>query len=189
MILSGAEDLRVIKTIESIKDAFSQLLVQKKMNEITVTELCQLARINKKTFYRYYHSLEELVGEMNQELTRDLLSRTKGLSLPEDLEEFSRIYLTFSAEQDQAFENFMRSGGLYPLRDRLVRDMTVEIWERSAQFRRLSRLEQDLLMAMTMGILLRAYQVWAADDKKQPIETVAETAWRLLKNGIEGFFQ
>ena len=51
MILTGNEDLRVQKTIESVKSAFHELILEKDYEKITVKELCERARINKKTFY------------------------------------------------------------------------------------------------------------------------------------------
>ena len=51
MILTGNEDLRVQKTIESVKSAFDELVLEKDYEKITVKELCERARINKKTFY------------------------------------------------------------------------------------------------------------------------------------------
>ena len=44
-------DIRVEKTRRSIRDAFMQLRVRKEPEEMTVKELCAVARINKSTFY------------------------------------------------------------------------------------------------------------------------------------------
>ena len=54
MILTGHEDLRIVKTIEGIKTAFEELICEKDYEKITVKELCDKARINKKTFYHYH---------------------------------------------------------------------------------------------------------------------------------------
>ena len=64
MILTGSEDLRVIKTIEAIKSSFEALICEKEYEKITVKELCDRARINKKTFYNYYPTLDDLLSEM-----------------------------------------------------------------------------------------------------------------------------
>ncbi len=69
MILSGNEDLRVQKTIEAICAAFEKLLLEKDYDKISVTELCKLARISKKTFYVYYEDLDSLLEEMQKKLS------------------------------------------------------------------------------------------------------------------------
>jgi len=67
MILTGNEDLRVQRTIESIKKAFEELICEMDYEKIKVTELCSRAKINKKTFYIYYPSLDDLLAEIQLE--------------------------------------------------------------------------------------------------------------------------
>lgn len=55
MILTGQEDLRVVKTIEGIKSAFEELISQKDFEKITVKELSAKARINKKNILPLLH--------------------------------------------------------------------------------------------------------------------------------------
>ena len=50
MILTGHEDLRVVKTVEGIKKAFKELICEKDYGKITVKELSDRARINKRLF-------------------------------------------------------------------------------------------------------------------------------------------
>ena len=53
-------DLRVIKTRESIERAFLELLSVKPLNKITVLELSRAARIHKSTFYLHYLEMPDL---------------------------------------------------------------------------------------------------------------------------------
>ena len=48
MILTGSEDLRVRRTIDSIKSVFEQMICEMDYGKIRVTELCSRAMINKK---------------------------------------------------------------------------------------------------------------------------------------------
>ncbi len=57
-------DLRVIKTKENIWDAFIQLLREKPLENITVTELAKKARISKGTFYLHYQDIYALYDEV-----------------------------------------------------------------------------------------------------------------------------
>ncbi|WPG32940.1 TetR/AcrR family transcriptional regulator [Lactiplantibacillus plantarum] len=64
MQVSQYQDLRVQRTINSIYDAFKRLICEKEYSKITVTELAKMAQINKKTFYRYYPTLDDLLIEL-----------------------------------------------------------------------------------------------------------------------------
>lgn len=47
-------DKRVLNTKETITRVFSELLKEKSIDEISVTEICQKAKINRGTFYSHY---------------------------------------------------------------------------------------------------------------------------------------
>lgn len=47
-------DLRVVKTYTALTNAFYQLLSEKKFEEITVNELCNLAFVRRATFYKHF---------------------------------------------------------------------------------------------------------------------------------------
>ena len=54
------KDLRVIKTKERIESAMLELLKNKPLDKITVTELARIAMINKGTFYLHYQDIFDL---------------------------------------------------------------------------------------------------------------------------------
>ena len=53
-------DLRVIKTRESIEQAFLALLAKKPLGKISIVELAREARINKGTFYLHFTDIFDL---------------------------------------------------------------------------------------------------------------------------------
>ena len=66
-------DLRVQKTRSSIINAFIQLRSQKPIEKITVTELSNLAMINKATFYKHYKDIYDLSESLENELIASTL--------------------------------------------------------------------------------------------------------------------
>lgn len=60
-------------TIEMIKQSFLQLLESKKLAQITVTEICKQADINRGTFYLHYKDPYELFEKMQQEIIAEVL--------------------------------------------------------------------------------------------------------------------
>jgi len=61
-------DARVRYTQRVIKDSFLQLLKEKPVNKITVKELCELAELNRATFYSHYSDCFALMESIEQEL-------------------------------------------------------------------------------------------------------------------------
>lgn len=65
-------DARVRYTKKVIRDTFFSLLREKNVKQITVTELCEKAEINRATFYKHYRDafdlLEQIEGDALEHL-------------------------------------------------------------------------------------------------------------------------
>ena len=70
-------DLRIVKTRTNIKNSLIDLLAEKNVSKITVTELAEKAMINRKTFYRHYHTVQDVVDDINYDIVNDVISYAK----------------------------------------------------------------------------------------------------------------
>ena len=61
-------DRRTKYTLTTIKDSMLKLMEKKDISKITVTELCNLADINRATFYKYYVDIYDLIEKIELEL-------------------------------------------------------------------------------------------------------------------------
>lgn len=69
--MANPTDLRVIKTRQTIRNALSSLMSEMELSDITITALCSRAQINRKTFYRHYRSISDVITEFENELLAD----------------------------------------------------------------------------------------------------------------------
>lgn len=189
MILTGNEDLRVVKTIEGIKQAFEELICEKDYPKITVKELCDRARINKKTFYHYYETLDALLTELQQELSQDYLKRISKYKLPDDLDKVNREFFLYSASQSLAYEKITCSASYFMIRDDMISEVNEAGWGSSRKYRSLSDFEKKLLMSFVNETVLCAYRQWVEDGKKMPVEEVIKITNRAVLGGVNGFFR
>ena len=74
-----ARDYRVRVTQKLIREAFTGLLKQKPIQSISIKELCELAGINRGTFYAHYRDIYDLRGKIEDEMYRDVLDALKPL--------------------------------------------------------------------------------------------------------------
>ena len=189
MILKGNEDLRVVKTIEGIKAAFEELICEKEYEKITVKELCDRARINKKTFYHYYETLDALLAEMQVEMSTEYIERIKGFVLPDELDKVNREFFVFSAEQGLAYEKITCSGAYHSIRDEMIESVNDAGWSKSKKYQKLNDYEKKLLMGFVNNAVLTAYRHWVEDGKNIPLEDVIEMTNRIVLGGVKGFFR
>lgn len=189
MILTGQEDLRVVKTIEGIKSAFEELISQKDFEKITVKELSEKARINKKTFYRYYTDLYDLLAEMQLELSSGYLERIKNYHLPEQLAEVTREFFLYSNEQGEAYEKITCSGSYEYIRNKMISQVNDKSWNKSNTFQNLSDFDKRIIVNYANTVTLEIYKQWILSGKELGLNEVIDRAIVLTNSGVQGFFK
>ena len=66
-------DVRIIKTKERLKRALLDLLAERGLDEISISEVCDKAGVNRNTFYSHYLSVKELLEEIEAQFLEDLM--------------------------------------------------------------------------------------------------------------------
>lgn len=95
-------DKRIQKTKYAIRKAFMELLQKKPLEKITVKELCELAYINKSTFYSHYEDIYALSDALEYEMVLEIVS-----SIPKDLDYNLSNPEVFTREVTLAFAKHM----------------------------------------------------------------------------------
>lgn len=57
-----------------IEKAFVELLQEKEVNDISVTQICQLAHVNRTTFYAHYLDIFDLIDKIGERMIADFHS-------------------------------------------------------------------------------------------------------------------
>lgn len=100
-------DLRVVKTREAIRSALIELLSHKDLQDIRVREICDIARINRVTFYAHYKDIYDLVEQLCQPVADNLyqvmLDETRDPQLLLDQFEYFRNWLISMSNVDDKY--------------------------------------------------------------------------------------
>lgn len=118
-------DLRIVKTRKSIREAFLELRAQHGLEKIKVTKLCELALINKTTFYKHYQDVYALSEEIENETIISIMDNFEHLnSLFSDPDEFMKgLYYAFKSQEELVLILF--SGRMNVLIDKVERQLMV----------------------------------------------------------------
>lgn len=65
-------DQRVIITKMMLKEALLKLLHTRRLNKITITDLCRESGINRATFYRHYEEPKDILNEIRYSIFEDI---------------------------------------------------------------------------------------------------------------------
>lgn len=184
MRITGYEDLRVQRTIKNIYDAFEELIVDKDYSKITVTELAKKAMINKKTFYRYYPTLDDLLAEMQARYSQRYLEIIKDFQYPRDIKKSVRAFFEYSAKQGSAYDKITINGSYSGIRQQMIDTVMKKTWGSSSQFKQMSNFEKKVLLNFVEKTGLDIYIQWVKDGRREDLEDVILYAQALMHGGI-----
>lgn len=93
------ENQRVRLTKQLLKNALTELLKEKRLDKITIYELCNKAQINRTTFYKYYGNQYELMDEIQEEFYQSL-EESMMINDPEQAESLTDILRYVDANRE-----------------------------------------------------------------------------------------
>lgn len=193
--MSNPTDLRVIKTRQTIRNTLISLMAEKELSDITISELSARAQINRKTFYRHYRSISDVVTEFEDELLSDFSdilksSNTSIFDIGSMLREISALI----SSNEEYFVKLMKlnpelfSGG----RVKAMLRRAVEI-----ALRDVCKItdEQTLhaLSEFTISGVLSLYSEWfeakaaPGGDCAISLDAIAEISRKMVTDGLKGF--
>ena len=91
------------ETVKRIDEAFVSLLQEKSLHEIEISELCELAQINRSTFYAHYDDVTALADAFVEQTEKMVQS------LPHPEDDYSWIF-TCIKEQPRHFAAYFKLG-------------------------------------------------------------------------------
>lgn len=159
------KDLRVLKTRRCIRNALMELLAEKPISKITITELCQRAQINRKTFYHHYTTISEIETELEREILDEFSHGFSNGSISDVKSVFSAVGSVIGERRDF----FRRLTKYNPdvfnngrLKEALCRMITAVMKNKGAAVD-----EQTLKMAADFAVsgVFALYAQWFENDK------------------------
>ena len=98
-------DARVRYTRMMIQQTFLDLLKKKPISKITVKEICDIAQINRATFYKHYQDPYDLLEQLQNEAIQGLLDMIEASS-EKSTEQILLSILTIMKENKDMFKKF-----------------------------------------------------------------------------------
>lgn len=180
-------DRRVLYTKMFLKESLLDLMKEKPIDKITPTELCRRAEINRNTFYKHYYTTRDLLQEIEDEFSAQIveslgakLHQNDTLQLLQqicqivlDKKEFCKILL--SANGDPAFMQDVIMLG---------KGFILQSWEEMGVL--LNEEKMEIAFAFIISGSVAIMRTWAAGDMSIPPQEIAELINRLTLSGISG---
>ena len=180
-------DRRVLYTKMFLKESLLELMKEKPVDKITPTELCRHAGINRNTFYSHYYSTRDVLVEIEEEFSNEMIVSLENKSSEADSKallgevclkiydkkDFCKILL--SENGDSAFLQKVISLGKAPV---------VSSWKNSGV--EVKDEDMEMLFTFVVNGSIAILRKWAADDMLIPPAEIAQMINRISSGGISG---
>lgn len=180
-------DLRYIKTEKLIQKTFREMILEMDYTQITIKELTERAKINRKTFYLHYNSLDSLLEVCQTKLYDKLLQPISDIHLPTDLEKLIHHMFTLWNISDEADRKILYSRGNFPIGKSPGDYARKSMFHLSCSDGYLSKYNTqqiELIDAYLNGIFTFIYYQWEANSREMPFEDVVSLITQLILHGF-----
>lgn len=177
-------DLRVMKTKRAIHTAFAELLTEKNMDDITVTDIASRAMINRKTFYNNYRGVYELVDELENEVIRTFETAMQGIDFIENpYAVFVKLTEIINSDMD-FYGALLRSSRNAGLAHKIRQTLQQKAQDMFASRVELPPDQMEVMMNYSISGIVAVYQSWFNSERRQLIEEVSDIVSRMCLAGL-----
>lgn len=174
-----------VPATRALRRAFATLAATTDYDSITVSAVCAEARLNRKTFYRYFANIEDLLTHIKASLVAEYLERVEGTRIPEDLRVIAREFFLFSAEKGPAYDRIIVADPGGPVRREFIHQVMAERWRGAPAFAHLSDDEQSVVISFAISTGIDVYRKWVRLGRSIDVERMIELYQAMLIGGIE----
>jgi AcrR family transcriptional regulator len=180
-------DKRIINTKKKLTNTLLILIKDKRIQDITVLELCKQAKINRTTFYKYYKDVEDLVNKTEDSLL---------VELEQNIEDIKRNYLiSFTgkiieaiSEKKEIYTKLLGQNGDHTFLRKilsLVYEPSIEEWQKLLKKASREDLEKiyNFIVDGTIGIV----ENWIKEGCKDEPANIAIFINKICMSGLSSF--
>ena len=167
-------DRRVRKTKKQLRECLTRLLKEKKVQDITVRELTDMADLNRGTFYLHYRDVFDLLEKTENELLDEfnsLMYRHNAQDLTKDNSDL--VYILLGENGDLNFVNRLKH---------LVREKCLQDW--MEVFRSGNSAFFEAYYSFIVSGCVGLVQYWLQTGLTESPEELATLAEKIINQGI-----
>ena len=156
-------DLRIQRTKRNIYNAFIELRAKKPLEKITITELAELAVINKATFYTHYQDIYDLSEQLENEA---ILTVLNDIPNPQNLvlnpkQAVFELYTAITS-QGTLFRILFSGSRQHILLEKIEKHLKARIYDFFPEYK--NNLEKEVLLSVLIQGCFRTFSAYQEQD-------------------------
>lgn len=185
-------DKRVLKTKRAIFTAFAELLSEKDLSHITITDIANKADINRKTFYNYYTNIYEVMEEIENLTVSTFEKRLDEIEF-EDMSSFiNQLFIQFTETINsdlEFFSHLFKTNNRSILIVKIVDALKEYIMKRIEEKQEIDVDTFNMIADFCVPGIISVYMSWFVSNQSISIETLSSRLTKLILNGTLSFLE
>ena len=168
-------DARVRYTKNVLRDSLITLLKDKPIQEVTVKELCEMAQINRATFYAHYTNPYDLLDQIENELFEEMSNKVIKKFTQDSLKEIMTLAFDIIADNIELCRVLFSENGNKRFLDRimnLARETSISSWK--AMYPHATKHQIEFLFAFIISGSVAVLEHWVRIGMKETPVDLAE---------------
>lgn len=167
--MSTKLDRRKKYTRKVLKESLITLLSQKPISEITVKEVCEIADINRSTFYTHYSDQYDLLSKIEEEITEDMDRYLHSYSYEREEESIlmTEKILEYVTENKLMFQTLLNKDSVPTFEKRMMELTQRFMMNNGIKNQHLKKKESEYLSTFVISGAIHVIKDWIDNDMDQ----------------------
>lgn len=189
--LKQREDRRVRYTRMVLRESLVRLLAQKTVAQVSVTELCEMADINRATFYAHYSDPQDLLRSIESELIDDINTFLATFSFDGGDAPVGLLQQVFSyiKENHQVCAVLLADNGDIAFQRKVAGIVSAQCIKRLTDERRADARAAEYIYLYASTGSVGLIQRWLADGMRETPAEMAALVSALVSRGMSAFYE
>lgn len=181
-------DRRVVKIKHAIFKAFVELLNEKDINQITITDVAKRANINRKTFYNYYSDINDVMKEIENLVVAAFIKNIGTVEFTNMSDFLTEIFIKFTETVNHDLEFY---GLLFNTNNRsflivkIVDILRKYVQQRIEETETLDQKRFKVAVDLCIPGIISVYMNWFTNSYDYSIEELSSLLTDFILNGIQ----
>lgn len=174
-----------IRSRRMIREAYMELVEEKKDGKVTVTDIVKRADINRSTFYAHYQDVQGVVEEMEEELIEQLQpwAEIEYVNVSQNPKAFLDNMAVMLEQNEKIYHILAKSNYAEHFKKR-IEELLIQYLENSGEIPDIIRNSPffDFIMAFTVGGIINVFDKWFQGDLEYSLSDLTREMEKIILN-------
>lgn len=161
--------------------AFWELYQKKRIEKISIRELCEVAGYNRSTFYTYFKDIFDLLDKFVEQLILPPINEFIYINIDYDFNSFQRILLSTFEKNNKYIRELIKNNHNYVLEEKVKEKLIPIIKEKVKDY----DLDMDYIIRYQFSAVLGVLKFWYQEEENRVSEEeLSKILFKISNEGV-----